>query len=195
MELQRVLFRQLTGENMSVKEGATVETQLADLQTACVGKCVLVVLDDIWEKEQEAMLSCIDPSTTSKLLVTTRIRGLLQHADELSLNLMAQNEAVDLLLRTGQVKDTSKHTIDAAAKIAELCGFLPLFLSICGGIVLSYEGSSEWKTDLVEMLETDRVSTIDDIAGGSMVERLVDSSLSMLDDEAALAVFMALGVW
>ena len=34
-----------------------------------------------------------------------------------------------------------------------------------------------------------------DIAGGSMVERLVDSSLSMLDDEAALAVFMALGVW
>ena len=59
MELQRVLFRQLTGENMSVKEGATVETQLADLQTACVGKCVLVVLDDIWEKEQEAMLSCI----------------------------------------------------------------------------------------------------------------------------------------
>ena len=47
LDMQRALFRQLTGDNMPVKSDATVESQLADLKAACVGKRWLIVLDDV----------------------------------------------------------------------------------------------------------------------------------------------------
>ena len=74
MEMQRVLFQQLTAGPMPVKDGANAATQLEDLQAACIGQRWLVVLDDVWEKEHEQQLSCVDAASASKLLVTTRIR-------------------------------------------------------------------------------------------------------------------------
>ena len=47
LDMQRALFRQLTGSSMPVKSDATVESQLADLKEACVGKRWLIVLDDV----------------------------------------------------------------------------------------------------------------------------------------------------
>ena len=48
LDLQRALFRQLTGSSsMPVKSDATVESQLADLKAACEGKKFLIVLDDV----------------------------------------------------------------------------------------------------------------------------------------------------
>jgi hypothetical protein len=43
----------------------------------CIGQRWLVVLDDVWEKEHEQMMSCVDAASASKLLVTTRIRYIL----------------------------------------------------------------------------------------------------------------------
>jgi anion-transporting ArsA/GET3 family ATPase len=74
MELQRVLYYQLTAQPLAVKGGANAVTQLQDLQAVCIGQCWLVVLDDVWEKEHEQHLSCVDAASASKLLVTTRIR-------------------------------------------------------------------------------------------------------------------------
>jgi len=74
MELQRVLFHQLTTETLPLKDGANAATQLEDLRAACIGQRWLVVLDDVWETEHEQMMSCVDPASASKLLVTTRIR-------------------------------------------------------------------------------------------------------------------------
>ena len=69
----------------------------------------------------------MDPNSPSKTLVTTRIRGLVPGCFDLSLNLLNPDEAVDLLLRIGQV-DPDDATTAAAAQIAELCGNLPLHL-------------------------------------------------------------------
>jgi hypothetical protein len=74
MELQRVLYQQLTTEAMPLKDGANAAMQLEDLRAACIGQRWLVVLDDVWGQEHERQLSCVDPSSPSKLLVTTRIR-------------------------------------------------------------------------------------------------------------------------
>ena len=38
IELQRVLFHQLAGTAMVVKSSATAESQMEELQAACVGK-------------------------------------------------------------------------------------------------------------------------------------------------------------
>ena len=47
MELQRVLYQQLTSEPMPVKDGANAATQLEELQAACMGQRWLIVLDDV----------------------------------------------------------------------------------------------------------------------------------------------------
>jgi hypothetical protein len=194
MEMQRVLYQQLTGNPMVVKDNATAVAQLADLQAACAGKRWLLVLDDVWDKDHEQLLNCVDPDSESKVLITTRIRGLMQGSNEVSLNELSPDEATDLLLRTGQVEDTSDAAITAATEIAVLCGHLPLYLSICGGVILGYEGSPDWQIELPGMLKEDRVGVVDDGTGDSMGERLVGSSLRMLKDKAALSAFMALGV-
>ena len=41
--------------------------------------CVVLVLDDLWEAKLETSLNCIDPDdSSSRVLVTTRIRGVLK---------------------------------------------------------------------------------------------------------------------
>jgi hypothetical protein len=118
----------------------------------------------------------------------------LKGCAEVSLNLLTPGEAVDLLMRTGEVDDVDASASAAAAEIAELCGNLPLYLSICGGVLLGYDGDPVWKTELVAMLKDDRVGVIEEGAGDRTVQCLVDSSLRMLKDEAAASAFMALGV-
>jgi urease accessory protein UreF len=97
-------------------------------------------------------------------------------------------------LGTAQIKDADAAVSAAAEEIAVLCGNLPLFLTICGGVIAGYEGDPSWKTEVVGMLVEDRVGLIEDSTGDRTVERLVDSSLSMLKDEQTSLVFMALGV-
>ena len=53
---------------------------------------------------------------------------------EVSLNLLSPGEAVELLLRAGEVDDADEAATAAAAEIAALCGFLPLYLGICGTV-------------------------------------------------------------
>jgi hypothetical protein len=214
MELQCVLFNQLTGSVMPVMEGGSAGTQLRSLQAACIGQRWLVVLDDVWEMEHEKQLSCVDAASASKLLVTTRIRyilyfdvpslsvdlyysvaccsGLLTGCSEVSVNVLGPGEAVDLLLRTGEVSDVDEAASEAAAEIAELCGNLPLYLTICGGIILAYEGDVVWQTELIVMLLADRVGVIDD--GSGSVKRLLGNSLSMIKDESISLAFLSLGV-
>ncbi len=47
MELQRVLYQQLTSEPMPVKDGANAAIQLEELQGVCMGQRWLIVLDDV----------------------------------------------------------------------------------------------------------------------------------------------------
>ena len=86
----------------------------------------------VWDKNHERQLNCIDPDSQSKLILTTRIRGLVKGCEEISLSLLAPGESVDLLLRTGNVTEPDEAAKTAAGKIAERCGNLPLLLSITG---------------------------------------------------------------
>ena len=56
-------------------------------------KCLLV-LDDVWDARHERPLNCIDPETSSRLLVTTRIRGLLKNSAEVDLGVLTDEEAL-----------------------------------------------------------------------------------------------------
>ena len=196
MELQRVLFAQLTGTTMEATATATAALQLDQLREACAGQRWLLVLDDVWDSSHEKLLNCIDDcdGSGSALLISTRIRGLLQSSQEISLNLLTPGEAVDLLHRTAEIRVTDDDDAAWAAlsKLAELCGFLPLFVRICGGMLGDYGGSSDWQTELVEALEEDRLGTMEEDADG-ITERVVGTSVSTLDDTAT-KLFDVLGL-
>eukprot|EP00937_MAST-01D_sp_MAST-1D-sp2_P004134 g4134.t1 len=192
MEIQRTLHLQLTGTAMEDRPGSTAESQLKELQAACVGKRWLVVLDDVWDAAHEKLLNCIDSSTASKLFVTTRIRGLLKGCNEVALDLLSSDEAMDLLLRTGGI-EPSDAACAAASRVAALCGNLPLFVGICGGIIADYEGDPAWQAELIDMLEKDRLNAVGAEDEGT-VNRIVGTSLAMLKDATAETMFQMLGL-
>ena len=97
----------------------------------------------MWEIKHEQTFACVDPDSVSKLLITTRIRGLVQGCEEVSLNLLSPGESVDLLLRTALVEDADEAAKAAALAITSLCGNLPLYLCICGGVILGYKGQRD----------------------------------------------------
>ena len=192
MTLQQALYRQLTDEPMDIAKDASIDSQCDALQKVCKGKHLLVVLDDVWDAKHEKALNCIDEKTKSRLLVTSRIRGLVQGSSEVSLDLMSSDEAVDLVLRTGEVEDPTQDDVKAAEVIAIFCDRLPLYLGICGGMIVAYDGDQSWHTELVGMLRIDRVGVMNE--EDSAVESVVDSSLKMLKDAHAEALFMSLGL-
>ena len=147
MVMQQELYQQLTGAPMEITDASTTDSQLALLHAACAGQRWLLVLDDVWDKAHEQMLNCVDSNSASKALVTTRTRGLLPGCGEVSLSLMSEKEAVELLLRTGGVEATDAARA-AALEVALLCGRLPLYLGILGAIIQAYDSDDAWLTEL-----------------------------------------------
>lgn len=150
----------------------------------------------------------------------------------MSLSLLSPSESADLLLRTALVVEDADEAAEAAAmaaalEICRLCGYLPLYIGICGGVIIGYDGGREWQTELTKMLKDDRVGVIEDgryvsyfiicawncllwlllsccapvqyslmavvrhlnDSGDRTVELLLDTSLSMVDEQTALAFF------
>ena len=56
------------------------------LKDAAAATLVLLILDDVWDSAIEKHFDCIDPTTESRLFVTTRVRGLLKHSNEVGLS-------------------------------------------------------------------------------------------------------------
>ena len=136
--LQDSIHHQLTKKHFgdNIKTEADAVTALGD---AAAGSKVLLVLDDVWDPKHEKPLNCIDFDTASRLLVTTRIRGLLKNAAEVDVGVLSQEEALKLLLTSAEMDqddlEVGSDEHRSAIEIIELCGRLPLTLSLAGGMV------------------------------------------------------------
>ena len=160
---------------------------------------VLLVLDDVWSAPHLKELDCLEYGDTgSKLLVTSRIRGMLgDKAAEINVGDLSEEEALALLLKyageealldeksSGRAKEYER-----AVQITALCHQLPLTISIVGGMVK--HNSSGFAADLLGMLESD-LGVAKDEKGASVEERIIESSFNMImkrDDSALIrAVF------
>ena len=127
MDLQQQGYHQLTQQSLPQSSRETTETQLAELKKGAAGRTVLLVLDgewclssplliflflrficvsDMWESAHEKAFACIDEKTPSRLLVTTRIKGMLSQSTQVELELLSITESVELvwlLYRTASV--------------------------------------------------------------------------------------------
>jgi hypothetical protein len=104
--LQSVLYGQLTGKEVESEEAQAKDEQewLGKLDAAMTMERSLVVLDDPWLPEQVRYLNPVDGLRTDhRLLVTTRIRGLMPKATCVKLSVMGKDEAVVLLLDVANI--------------------------------------------------------------------------------------------
>jgi hypothetical protein len=162
IELQSSIHLQLTGNDL--ESGMSPGKRVQTLRNAAAGHSVLLVLDDVWDAKHERELNCIDLDTDSKLLVTTRIGGLLKNTSEVEVGVLTQSDALAMLLSAA---DMSEEVLDETAtrqanEVVELCGRLPLTLAIAGGIV---ESNLDFSDGIIELMKEDRLRGEDDEEG------------------------------
>ena len=66
--------------------------------------------------------SCVDPENSSKMLLTTRIKGLIAKGTEVELELLGLKASVELLANVAQLDTDQVPPI--CLEIAQLCGKL-----------------------------------------------------------------------
>ena len=130
-DLQKTMLYQLVKKNLDA--GLSGDEVIVALADAAKGKKVLCVLDDVWTKEAFQPFSrLLDSTTASRLVATTRIKGLVPSAAEYELGLLSPDDSVSLLLECAGEK-TTKPFSDMLYRAVELCGHLPLVISIAAG--------------------------------------------------------------
>jgi hypothetical protein len=164
LQLQAKLYQQLHPENDKIPSKVdTAEAGLRELSSLCSNKIVLVCLDDIWDSSHEASFACIDTDTASRQLITTRIKGLLQGAAEVELELLGLQESVELLAGVACLDDAEISPV--CLEIAQLCGRLPLCLSIVGNLIRTF--GAGWEQEVPSILRTDMRSLTEGGSGSS----------------------------
>jgi hypothetical protein len=170
LQLQKRLYQQIHVGNQKMPQNAdSVQSQLTELARLCVGRVVLICLDDMvrflfldlgtyslttllcchqWDSSHEQCFACIDTKTASRLLVTTRIKGMLQDATEVELELLGLQESVELLSGVAELDDGQSPP--ALLEIAQLCGRLPLCLSIVGKLIKTFGGG--WEVNIAALI-------------------------------------------
>ncbi|WP_262063911.1 helix-turn-helix domain-containing protein [Streptomyces sp. STR69] len=141
----------------------------------------LVVLDNARNEEQVRML--LPPGGRSLVLVTSRrpLTGLAD-VDRLALSEMAQAEAVELLSRI-LGKERAGAEIEAVARVAELCGRLPLALRVAGNWLTV---RSAWSVEHLVRRLTDEERRLGALAAGDVrVEAAFELSYRQLAPQAA----------
>ena len=195
------------------EEAATQQARLTLLQdaAAAVKGRMLVVLDDPWQAEQVRYLNPLDPATASKLLVTTRIRGLVKGAIEVPLELLRIEDSAAMLMEIGQVDEAeylAQHPgtdfpPQAALRIASECGNLPLMITLAGKMIRQW--GSLWADidggkGVLSVLQKDNMGlmrkransakqfshTLSEKIGSTLEQRIISAGLdSIRSDDAA----------
>ena len=126
---------QLCDKPLSADAAGSDASAAQALRAAAEGRSAMLIADDAWSLDAaRALLDCLDPSTASWGVVTTRIQGLVPGAVEVPLELMAGDEAARLLLSVAGA-DAAPPYPDEVRAAVKACSGLPLLLSVAGGIL------------------------------------------------------------
>jgi hypothetical protein len=106
-----------------------------------------------------------------RLLITTRLKGILQEATEVELELLGLQESVELLAGVAEISDSEIPPV--ALQIAQLCGRLPLCLAIVGKMIREY-GSDIWEEEVPMLLKSD-MSSLTDTGTMNVQQRVIKS--------------------
>lgn len=148
-ERQRWLVRELGGKN----DFQGVDGGKEALRALLNERAVLLVLDNVWKREEAEAFNTIGPR--GSLLLTTRDVGLLAaltgRGTHFQVQLPNPSEARILLAKAASLPPDDLPP--QATDVIKRCGRLPLALTLCGGMVRGSESSPGvlW-TDLLDAL-------------------------------------------
>ena len=151
-----LLYQQLTGT--ALPDGISTEQKHEFLQQAFLGRSILLVLDDCWDADVVKHFNWIDQSTNSKVLISSRVRDVLDGGQVIDVTVPSKIDAMKMLLNTAGVDVGRLESRSEVAHVVELCKRLPLTIGVAGKLIRQLaHGSdmletSDW-TDVVTLLE------------------------------------------
>ena len=154
----------------------------------------------MWDSQHFKSFDCIDMATSSKLLVTTRIKGVMEKAAEVELELLGLQEAVEMLAAVAQLDAADVSPV--CLEIAQLCGRLPLCINIVGNLIRTF--GNGWEQEVPDILRGDMKSLTENVRGGSigqplnLQQRVISSSLDSISGSDApkiVSLFQGLAVF
>jgi hypothetical protein len=178
-DLQRRVHKDLGGD----RGFQTEHEGRVKLREILKDKRVLLILDDIWRREDVDWFDVLGPRC--RAMITTRDSGLLTSLGGVhhQVELLTDAEALNLLAQAAGI-EREKLPSEAADLIAE-CGQLPLAVALCGGML---KGDMSWH-DVVSAL---REHELEFISNEHRAEpqhanlwRAMEVSVRMLSEHAA----------
>jgi hypothetical protein len=156
-KLQAISYLQLTG--VEADKNWSEQELVQHLKQAYVGKSVLLVLDDAWEKDALGLLSFIDEATPSKLLISSRVQNVLEGGEILNLSVPSDADAVQMLINEAGFACTDgssgMHVTPPpeALEVVKFCNNLPLAIGIAGSLLKHMSLGSDWSEVLAVLRE------------------------------------------
>ena len=156
----------------------------------------------MWDSQHLKSFDCIDLATPSKLLATTRIKGVMEKAAEVELELLGLQEAVEMLAAVAQLDAVDVSPV--CLEIAQLCGRLPLCINIVGNLIRTF--GSGWEQEVPDILRGDMKSLAENAGGASgeqnqplnLQQRVISSGLESISGSDApkiVSLFQGLAVF
>eukprot|EP01051_Picozoa_sp_SAG22_P004479 SAG22_NODE_242_length_14104_cov_13.581935_4_plen_781_part_00 len=194
---QKLLHLQLTGTEL--QSGLSAEDRQENLRLAMSGKKLLLVLDDCWSAADHLkQLNFVDAAAGAKVLISSRIRSVLDGATIVEVGLPSADDAAAMLLAAAGSEPGSVRP-EQLQQVVEYCNCLPLAIGMTGKLVKSMSLGSDW-SGVVEMLREEfRQSGHGGggQGGRSMEESVISTSLRGITGthrDNTLALFRALAL-
>eukprot|EP01046_Picozoa_sp_COSAG06_P022821 COSAG06_NODE_1787_length_8398_cov_5.335944_7_plen_595_part_00 len=177
-KLQNLCHIQCTGKELSPELSSDEKKEA--LQRAMKGKRVLLCLDDLWEEEHELELNFVDESEGSKVLISTRMKALLDGGHMVEVGLPSPADSARMLLAAADA-DLSGMQPRGVREIIDMCGRLPLALGIAGRLAasLGLVGTQDW-SDMIGVLKEE----LRESHSGGAEEGMIRASLRGLKGSA-----------
>ena len=155
----------------------------------------------MWDSQHLVAFDCIDTHTASKLLATTRIKGVMEKAAEVELELLGLQEVAEMLAAVAQLDAADVSPV--CLEIAQLCGRLPLCINIVGNLIRTF--GNGWEQEVPDILRGDMKSLAENSRGASgeqqplnLQQRVISSGLESISGSDApkiVSLFQGLAVF
>eukprot|EP01046_Picozoa_sp_COSAG06_P047343 COSAG06_NODE_6869_length_2736_cov_1.640880_1_plen_864_part_01 len=115
-------------------------------------------------------LNFADVSAGSKVLISTRMKALLEGGHQMEVGLPSPSDSARMLLSAAGVEDVGARAPTGVDEIVDLCGRLPLALGIAGRLAASLDlvGTQDW-SDMIGVLKEELRESHSGGAEGGMI--------------------------
>ena len=175
-----LLYLQVSGRSFAQDLPELEKQQL--VTQALAGKNALLVLDDGWDSAHTSVLQHhIDSNTLSKILVSSRVKEVVEGGQLFNLELPTIEAATTMLLHAaGHTLAPGSQPPKEAAAVAKFCGQLPLMIGIAGKLIKNIAGDGGDDTSWDGILELLKDELDDSEASNSVEQSVIRASLQSI---------------